>query len=83
MIMQTNSEDGGSRSRRAPSGSHPWRKHKTQCDDGPPRNAKACMAVSEDELRALRARAGALSLSEFLRRHFPATLLTMPEGLAG
>lgn len=83
MIMQANSGDGGSRPRR-PSGSHPWRKHQTpRGDERPPLNHKACMAVSEDELRAVRARAGALSVSEFLRRHFPAELLTMPEGLAG
>lgn len=80
MIMQR--EEGGAA--RRPRASHPWRRHRS-ADDEPapePLNQKACMAVSETELRAIRARAGGRSISEFLRRHFPAEILQLPAGLA-
>ena len=79
MVME--SDRGDDRPRR-PRLSHPWigrERRVTVTNDAPPRNAKACMAVSSDELHAIRARAGAKSVSEFLRAHLPEYLFQAPD----
>jgi len=76
MIMAR--EDGDGRKRR-PASNHPWRRHRTAdgADDlvEEPRTLKVSMAVNQSELMALRSRAGCMTLSQFLRRNFPAELL--------
>lgn len=80
MIMAR--EDGDGRKRR-PASNHPWRRHRTeesaQESDEEPRVLKVAMAVTRSELVALRSRAGCLTLSQFLRQHFPAELLQPKE----
>jgi hypothetical protein len=78
MIMAM--EDGGSRRRsRAPN--HPWnhpqlRLAATATNPAEARSCKVTMCVTRTELLALRSRAKGDSVSEFIRQHFPAELLT-------
>ena len=72
MIMAR--EDGDGRKRR-PASNHPWRRHRTEESAEEPRVQKVAMAVTRSELVALRSRAGCMTLSQFLRQHFPAELL--------
>jgi hypothetical protein len=76
MIMAR--EDGDGRKRR-PASNHPWRRHRTEESapesDEEPRVLKVAMAVTRTELVALRSRAGCMTLSQFLRQHFPTELL--------
>ena len=71
MIMARSSGDSP---RRKPDTNHPWRGTAT---NGPPTAARrkiAGMAVTAEELRVLRSRAGSKSISELLREHLPAEL---------
>lgn len=72
MLIDTQSDHGPERSSRAAmpqrTGDHA-------------RNLKACMAISWEELKALRQhanRSGAKSISDFMRRNFPPQLLQPP-----
>lgn len=75
MIMAR--EDGDGRQRR-PSANHPWRRHQSEEVEEvseEPRLHKVSMAVTRTEFLALRSRAGSMTISQFLRGHFPAELL--------
>lgn len=83
MIMSNFADDP-----RKPSASHPWRKKQPKAesakspDPATRLNRKASMAITAHEEKALRARAcraGGLSVSAFLRAHFPPELLIHPD----
>lgn len=86
MIMQNLSGDGP----RKPASDHPWRTPRTQPENRQNatattakkrHNRKATIALTAEEEKAIRARAlraGGLSVSAFIRAHFPPELLTPP-----
>jgi len=81
MIMAVN--DGGNR-HRSPAASHPWqhpqRRSKAEPSTTEARCCKVTMTVTRTELLTIRSRAGSVSVSEFIRTHFPADLLRPIEG---
>lgn len=52
---------------------HPWA-HPDREPEKPGRSKKVTMVVTEAEYRILMSAKGTSSMSEFLRRHFPASL---------
>lgn len=77
MIMAM--DNGGDR-HRSPRANHPWnhpqrRLAASETTATETRRCKVTMTVTHAELLAIRSRAKGDSVSEFLRRHFPAELL--------
>lgn len=77
MIMQG---PEGDHRRRSPAPNHPWQHPQLRAaaseSSVEPRSCKVTMRVTQAEFHAIRSRAGATSVSEFLRLHFPPELFT-------
>lgn len=76
MIMQG---PEGDHRRRSPAPNHPWQHPQLRAaaaeSSVEPRSCKVTMRVTQAEFHAIRSRAGATSVSEFLRQHFPSDLM--------
>lgn len=75
MIMKA---PNGGGSRRRPAANHPWNHAALRATAVPTstdtRCKKVTMTVTTQELLNIRSRAGALSVSEFLRKHLPSEM---------
>ncbi len=77
--------DDSGRGPQKPAANHPWRRYQNgqSADAQQPRpdakTSKVTMVVTRAEFIAIRRRAGSMSVSEFLRQHFPDELFQSPE----